>query len=182
MLRQHYGASLHWPVLAKALNPMLDAFTTGRIAPVAETSTRSLLDLLGWRGKILSSSQLPSRPGRSQRLADLAVATGARAYLCGTGGMAYLDEVPFAARNIAVTPFRTPTTTIWSSGRRLSALWALATLGPDPVAARRQALAADHGSRRPPPDRGCPLLALAQTEPQRLRGYGLVSSRRDALS
>ncbi|MFF3401140.1 WbqC family protein [Streptomyces sp. NPDC002659] len=148
MLRQHYGASPHWSVLAETLNPVLDAFTTGRTAAVAEISTRVLLDLLGWQGKILTSSQLPSRPGRSQRLADLAAVTGARAYLCGTGGMAYLNEDPFAARNIAVTPFRPPVINIWS-GRRLSALWALAALGPDTVADRLQALAADHTVLQP---------------------------------
>jgi hypothetical protein len=75
--------------------------------------------------------------------------TGARAYLCGTGGMAYLDEAPFAARNITVTPFRPPMINIWSSGRRLSALWALATHGPDDVADRLHALAANHAALRP---------------------------------
>lgn len=149
MLRQHYGASQHWTALAKALDPVLDAVTTGRTAAVAETSTRVLLDLLGWQGKILTSSQLPSRPGRSQRLADLAAATGARAYLCGTGGMAYLDQTPFDARNIAVTPFRPPMINIWSSGRRLSALWALAALGPETVTARLHALAVDHTLLQP---------------------------------
>ncbi|MGW6145574.1 WbqC family protein [Streptomyces sp. NPDC055140] len=149
MLRQHYGASPHWPVLAQALDPVLDAFTTSRTAAVAETSTRVLLDLLGWKGKVLASSQLPSRPGRSQRLADLAAVTGARAYLCGTGGMAYLDEAPFAARNIAVTPFLPPLINIWASGRRLSVLWALAALGPETVADRLQALATDHTALQP---------------------------------
>jgi hypothetical protein len=28
MLRQHYGASPHWPALARALDRVLDAFTT----------------------------------------------------------------------------------------------------------------------------------------------------------
>ncbi|MFE7976908.1 WbqC family protein [Streptomyces shenzhenensis] len=143
MLRQHYGASPHWPALAEALDPVLDAFDTGRTATVTETSTRVLLDLLGWEGQFLTSSRLPARPGRSVRLADLAAATGARAYLCGTGGMSYLDQNPFAARNIAVAPFRPPTTGIWSSGRRLSALWAFAALGPQDVAARLQTLASD---------------------------------------
>jgi len=143
MLRQHYGASPHWPALARALDPVLDAFTTGKTSTVAEISTRVLLDLVGWRGQVLISSRLPARPGRSQRLADLAAATGARAYLCGTGGMTYLDQAPFAAQDIAVAPFRPPTTGIWSSGRRISALWALAALGPQAVAARLQALAAD---------------------------------------
>ncbi|MER8087269.1 WbqC family protein [Streptomyces sp. NPDC094048] len=145
MLRQRHGASPHWPVLAQALDPVLDAFTTGRTAAVAETSARVLLDLLDWRGQILTSSVLPARPGRSTRLADLAAVTGARAYLCRTGGMTYLDQTPFVTQNIAVAPFRPPTTGIWSSGRRLSALWALATLGPDAVAARLQALAARRG-------------------------------------
>ncbi|WP_327352744.1 WbqC family protein [Streptomyces sp. NBC_01304] len=149
MLQQHYGISPHWPVLAQALDRVLDTFPTGRTAAVAEISTRVLLDLLGWKGKILTSSQLTSRPGRSQRLADLAAVTGARAYLCGTGGMVYLDQAPFAARDIAVMPFRPPAGSIWSSGRRLSALWALAALGPDPVIDRLQALAADHTVLQP---------------------------------
>ncbi|MFD7862233.1 WbqC family protein [Streptomyces sp. NPDC059783] len=136
MLRQHYGASPHWPALAKALDPVLDAFSTGRTAAVAEMSTHVLLDLLGWRGQILTSSRLPARPGRSVRLADLAVATGARTYLCGTGGMTYLNPSPFTAQNIAVAPFRPPTTGIWSTGRRFSALWALAALGPQALTAR----------------------------------------------
>ncbi|GAA3974017.1 hypothetical protein GCM10022384_25640 [Streptomyces marokkonensis] len=106
MLPQHYGASPHWPALAKALDPVLDAFTTGRTAAVAQMSPRVLLDLIGWRDQILTSSRLTVRPGRSVRLADLAAATGARTYLCGTGGMSYLDPDTFAAQNVAVTPFR----------------------------------------------------------------------------
>lgn len=145
VLRQHYRASPHWPALARTLDPVLDAFGTGRTATVATTSTRVLLDLLGWQGQILASSDLPSRPGRSQRLADLCAVTGARAYVCGTGGMTYLDPAPFAAEGIAVMPFQPPTTTIWSSSRRLSALWALAALGSQDVAACMQRLALDHG-------------------------------------
>lgn len=145
MLWQHYGTSPHWPALAQGLGPVLDAFGTGRTAAVAAASTRMLLDRLGWHGQILTSSDLPSRPGRSQRLADLCVVTGARAYVCGTGGMTYLDPAPFDAEGIAVIPFQPPTTSIWSSGRRLSALSALAALGPQILAARLQRLALDHG-------------------------------------
>ncbi|WP_438490702.1 hypothetical protein [Streptomyces sp. S186] len=75
---------------------MLAAFDTGRTAAVAETSTRVMLDLFGWPGQILSGSRLPARPGRSQRLTDLAAATGARAYLCGTGGMNTSSRSPCA--------------------------------------------------------------------------------------
>ncbi|WP_328720746.1 WbqC family protein [Streptomyces sp. NBC_00247] len=145
MLRQHYGASPHWPALAQALDPVLDAFGTGRTAAAAEISTRALLSLLGWQGKILVSSELPSRPGRSQRLTDLCAITGARAYVCGTGGMTYLDSAPFAAEGISVLPFQPPMTDVWPSGRSLSSLWALAALGPQEVADRVQLLASDFG-------------------------------------
>ncbi|MGX9921645.1 WbqC family protein [Streptomyces sp. NPDC002248] len=146
MLRQNFGAGPYWPSLTHVLDPVLDAFASGRTAVVAETSTRVLLDLLGWRGRVLRSSLLAASPGRSLRLADLAAATGARAYLCGTGGMTYLDPAPFAARNITVAAFRPPTTGIWSTARRLSSLYALATLGPDALAARLRAVADGQGA------------------------------------
>jgi hypothetical protein len=131
MIGQHYRSSPHWPALRNPLDEVLGLFeVTDRTAAIAEASTRALLDVLGWNGEILRSSRLPARPGRSQRLADLAAATGARAYLCGTGGMRYLDPVPFLAAGIAVTPFRTPAGRIWRTGREISALWALMTLGP----------------------------------------------------
>lgn len=144
MLRQHYGTSPHWPALAWILDHVLDTFDTGRTAAVAAASTRWMLNLLGWRGQILISSDLPSRPGRSQRLADLCAVTGARAYACGTGGITYLDRAPFEVEGIAVVPFQPPTTNSWSSSRRLSALWALAALGPQDLAARLRRLALDH--------------------------------------
>ncbi|MEU3836095.1 WbqC family protein [Streptomyces microflavus] len=142
MLRQYYGASPHWPALAPALEPVTAAFSSGKTATVAETSTRILLDLLGWKGQILRSSDLPARTGRSQRLADLTAAAGASSYLCGTGGMKYLDEAPFTAQAIIVVPFRPPTANIWSSGRQVSVLWALATLGPAVLADRLRSAAA----------------------------------------
>lgn len=124
------------------MEPVAAAFGTGRTATVAETSARILLDLLGWQGQLLRSSELPARPGRSQRLADLTAAAGARLYLCGTGGMKYLDETPFADQAITVVPFRPPTTSIWSSGRQISALWALATLIPAALTERLRAVGA----------------------------------------
>ncbi|MFG2501499.1 WbqC family protein [Streptomyces sp. NPDC048441] len=144
ILRQQYGASAHWPVLDQALRPVWDAFDTGRTAAVATASTHALLDLLGWQGQILTSSTLPACTGRSERLADLAATTRARAYLCGTGGMTYLDPASFTKRGVDVVPFLSPTTGMWASGRRISALWAIASRGPDAVAARFRALAFAH--------------------------------------
>ncbi|MET8687400.1 WbqC family protein [Streptomyces sp. NPDC004732] len=148
ILRQDYGASTHWPTLDRALLPVWEAFSTGRTAAVAAASTRALLDTLGWRGQILASSALTARRGRSERLADLAAATGAHGYLCGTGGMTYLDHAPFADQGVAVFPFLPPASGIWASGRRISALWAIATRGPDAVAARLRTLALAHGALR----------------------------------
>lgn len=146
MIQQEYRTSPHWPTLRQTLEPVWDAFATGRTAAVAETSTRVLLDLLGWGGSILTASGLPARPERSERLADLTTAAGADTYLCGTGGMTYLDPAPFITRSITVVPFLLPTTGIWASARRITALWALAHLGPDTITARLQALTGSRDS------------------------------------
>jgi hypothetical protein len=148
-LPHHYRASPHWPSLAMALPPVLDLFTTtDSTAEIAEASTRILLDLLGWPGQILRSSHLAPRPGRSQRLADLALITGARSYLCGTGGMTYLDTDLFTAAGILVEPFQPPTGALWTLGREVSAVHPLMLLGPQTLATELRAVAAAHGGRR----------------------------------
>ncbi|WP_437012836.1 WbqC family protein [Streptomyces sp. enrichment culture] len=92
-------------------------------------------------GRILTAGGLSARTERSERLADLTAAAGAGTYLCGTGGMTYLDPAPFTARGIAVAPFLPPAAGIWASAQRVTALWALAHLGPAGLAARLRALA-----------------------------------------
>ncbi|MGW0945923.1 WbqC family protein [Streptomyces sp. NPDC002623] len=82
---------------------------------------------------------MSARTERSERLADLTATAGAGTYLCGTGGMTYLDPAPFTARGIAVAPFLPPAAGIWASARRVTALWALAHLGPAGLAARLRA-------------------------------------------
>lgn len=111
---------------------------------IAELSTRVLLHALGWRGHILSSSQFLARAERSSGLADLAGAIQADAYLCGTGGMGYLQPDVFSRRGIAVLPFTIPASGVWMKGRRVSALWALARYGPK-VASRHLRLAPGRG-------------------------------------
>jgi len=130
---QHYHASPHWPDLHLALTSSVPAIgNAGRTAAVAEASTRALLNLLGWRGTVLRSSDLPTSSGRSARLADLAVSVDADTYLCGTGGMRYLDHRIFAEQHIRVHAFRPPSSAedLWSEATEVSALWALARYGP----------------------------------------------------
>ncbi|MEU6003453.1 hypothetical protein ABZ837_37300 [Streptomyces sp. NPDC047197] len=60
---------------------MVDEFAaTDRTAVIAEASTRLILELLGWRGRMIRSSEFTVRA--SLRLADLAMTTKTRAYLC----------------------------------------------------------------------------------------------------
>lgn len=106
-------------------------------AAVAEATTRALLDLLGWQGSIVRSSDLAASSDRSARPADLTVAVGAGTYVCGTGGMRYLDRDPFVRRHLTVRPFSTPVAAagLWTAPAEITSLWALATYGPTRVAA-----------------------------------------------
>jgi len=131
LTRQYYGRSPFWSALREPLQHVLDLFaTTDRLDDVAEASTRLLLDLLNWPGKVVRSDQFEVRLGRSGRLADLTVSVGASHYLCGTGGARYLDAVPFAAAGVRVHYLQPPTGGIWADARRLSSLTALMAIGP----------------------------------------------------
>jgi hypothetical protein len=149
MLAQYYSSSPHWPVLRRELDRVLDLFAASdKTADVTEASTRILLDLLGWNGQTLRGSHIPSRPGRSQRLADLAAVTGARSYLCGSGGMAYLQTEPFDTFGVSVVPFRPPASGIWASARENSALTTLMQGGFDQTTYELRTVAAQHCYRR----------------------------------
>ncbi|MEU5051923.1 WbqC family protein [Streptomyces sp. NPDC021096] len=144
VLRQHYGTSPHWSALQQALVPVLDSFTnSSRTAAIAEASTQALLGLLGWKGRTLHSSGLPARPQRSQRLADLTATVGARGYLCGSGGMTYLDHSAFTGQEIEVIRFRPPQAGAWGFSRELSALWSLMRMGLPAVANALQHMSAE---------------------------------------
>ncbi|MFI0139451.1 WbqC family protein [Streptomyces luteogriseus] len=136
LVRQYYGRSPHWKTVSAVLDAVLDTLdTSDRLADVAKASTISLLTVLGWSGDVLDSSEIPTRPGRSERLADLAAATGSTHYLCGTGGRRYLVVDPFDAHRIPVLPFHTPVDDLlWQWARRASSLWALSAIGPGELA------------------------------------------------
>ncbi|MGW3171037.1 WbqC family protein [Streptomyces sp. NPDC001153] len=147
LVRQYYGRSHHWDAVRDVLDSVLDRLdATDHVVSIARASTLALLSALGWTGQVLSSSGIPTRQGRSERLAGLAVATGSTHYLCGTGGMRYLDSAPFDAHGIPVVPFHTPVDTdnpLWQSARRSTSLWALSKVGAgelaNQLAAQREA-------------------------------------------
>ncbi|MFF9572428.1 WbqC family protein [Streptomyces sp. NPDC014685] len=144
MLAQYYAKSLDWPRFRDALDSVLHRLETVRMADLAEESTRLLLRLLGWRGRIQRSSCLATRSERSERLADLSAATGARGYLCGTGGMRYLVTGPFEALGVSVVPFVTPNTGVWRDAREMSSLRSLMAAGIAAVADAVRTVAAGH--------------------------------------
>ncbi|WP_306500885.1 WbqC family protein [Streptomyces sp. YU58] len=132
LVRQYYGRSPYWGAVSEVLDALDES---DRVADLARTSTIALLSALGWSGKVRDSSEIPTRQGRSERLADLAAATGSTHYLCGTGGLRYLDAGPFDAHGIPVLPFHTPVDNpLWRWARRSSSLWALSKIGPDALA------------------------------------------------
>lgn len=138
LLRQFYRRSPHWPCAQRVLDDILHALdASDRLAAVAEASTRSLLAILGWQGRIVHGSELTARTGRSERLSDLAEAVGTRRYLCGTGGATYIDLAPFEQAGLAIEYFATPQdpSTIWRCANRITTLWALMSAGPNRVAA-----------------------------------------------
>ncbi|MGW0829509.1 WbqC family protein [Streptomyces prunicolor] len=135
---QLYHASPYWQLLHASLEPVVRSLAEGvGTAAVAEATTRALLNLLGWRGTIVCSSDLAASSDRSVRLADLTTAVGADTYLCGTGGLRYLDHRPFVERQLNVHAFHPPTAAedLWTGAARITALWALAAYGPSRVRA-----------------------------------------------
>jgi len=132
LVKYYYGRSPCWPLLAGPVEEVAASLTSGtRLADVAEVSTTALLDLLGWRGRVVRSSDLAARPERSARLADLASAVGADEYLCGTGGAKYLDVGPFEAQGVRVRYFCPPG--VGCVNRKASALRSVASVGPTAV-------------------------------------------------
>ncbi|MFE2586565.1 WbqC family protein [Streptomyces sp. NPDC059378] len=137
LIRQYYGRSRHWTAIRAALEAVLRTIdTTDQVARIATASTTVLLAALA-RTDSGQQQPLPARGGRSQRLADLAAATSSSHYLCGTGGMRYLDHRPFDAYGIPMVPLRMPTDAagaLCPSAQRATSLWALSTLGPQALA------------------------------------------------
>ena len=138
LLRQYFRRSPHraaaWDLLAEAESVVASC---ARVAEASERTTIALLNVLGWQGRICRSSGIPVRTGRSERLADLARAVGATAYLCGTGGSRYLDPAPFTAQGLAVEFFTPPPRLASLSPdacRRATALADLAEAGPQALA------------------------------------------------
>jgi hypothetical protein len=130
LVRQYYRRSPFWSDVAQAVDTTVATLAeTDRLASVAETSTRALLDLLDWSGTIVRSSDFDVRSGRSQRLADLNVAVGAETYLCGRGGARYLDRQPFTGIAIKYIGLADKPENIWAGAAQISAMRAFANVG-----------------------------------------------------
>ncbi|MFI5845823.1 WbqC family protein [Catenuloplanes sp. NPDC051500] len=134
MTHDYYRTSPAWDVMRHFINvldPLFDS--TDMLSEITEASTLAMLRLLGWNGTVIRSSRLHARSGRSQRLADLTAEVGATTYLCGTGGMRYLDPTPFQEASITVLPFRRPDGPIWEHADRITSMWPVLRWGPQAI-------------------------------------------------
>ncbi|MFV0127493.1 WbqC family protein [Streptomyces sp. HMX112] len=132
LTHQAYGRSSNWPAVKAVVDRALEEFnSTKRTAAVTEASTLALLAAVEWSGRVVRSSALTARTGRSTRLADLTAAVHCRTYLCGRGGMRYVEHRAFSDVDVAVVPFLPPERSVppWEHAQSISALWALATVG-----------------------------------------------------
>ncbi|MFD4394327.1 WbqC family protein [Kitasatospora sp. NPDC058478] len=131
LLREHYQAAPHWAAFRDQLDAFLDIFErTNRTGTVAQESTLLLLSMVGWNGRVLASTDLPSSADRSQRLADLCSAVGASTYLCGTGGMTYVQPAVFERAGVELRPATVPTDGWCMGATQTSAVAALTAYGP----------------------------------------------------
>ena len=130
MTRQAHGRGLHWEPVGNVVDQVVHLIEqTDRLVEIAIASTQSLLELVGWTGEIVRSSDLVVRTERSSRLADLTLAVGADAYICGSGGGRYLEEDVFADLGLGVQYFSCPESGVWAGASRVSAIAALAEDG-----------------------------------------------------
>jgi hypothetical protein len=138
LLGQYFRTSPRPAAIRALLTEAEDAVASSiLVARASERTTTALLEAVGWRGRICRSSAIAARTGRSERLADLTTATGATAYLCGTGGSRYLDPAPFTAQGLAVQFFTPPFRLAGlppDACRRATALADLAEAGPQSLA------------------------------------------------
>jgi hypothetical protein len=143
VLRQLYGRGADRSVLEGIIEEITATMEgSDRLLDVAEVSTRALLRLLHWPGRVSRSSDFRVRSERSARLADLTTAVGADTYLCGTGGARYLDPFPFHQRQLTVEYFAAlqPDSAPWEHATRLSALHTLMKIGPHDLRSHLQQL------------------------------------------
>jgi len=94
-----------------------------------------LFSILGVEVSCLSSQDFPSSSNKSERLADLCTASGAKTYISGPAAQSYLDESLFHRLNLQVGwidyELLPELPKVVRTSRELSIIHLLATLGPD---------------------------------------------------
>lgn len=90
-----------WKAARPIIHEVSTSLSAGSLAASAELSARRLLELLDWSGEVVADVEVAetSRTGRLVELTRLASCNG---YLCGTGGLRYLDPKEFEQQGISV--------------------------------------------------------------------------------
>jgi len=133
-LQQYYGRGTHWSSVDQVLCGIVPLIHDGaRLADITEATTRVVLDLVGWRGTVVRSSEFDVSAERSVRLAELTRAVRATTYLCGPSGAGYLDQEVFASRGLNVSYFQRAPSGTADVSRNLGIAHWLADVGPGGV-------------------------------------------------
>lgn len=154
MIAAAYRTSPHWKTIDRIRSRTIEALTaTGALTDTATASTTAMLESIGWKGSVRYASTLTARTERTDRLTDLCDAVSAGTYLCGPGGLRYIDPDRFTRIGIELVPFAAPsaeeTSLVWREARQVTGLWALAAHGPAAVAEAVADLAAARGLHPP---------------------------------
>lgn len=104
-LRQNYGKAPHYREMEALLLPLYQSGEYATLSAFNRALIEALCGYLGISTKISYAWDYPTGEGKTERLVDLCVQTGAQEYVSGPAAKAYLDEAAFAARGIAVRWF-----------------------------------------------------------------------------
>lgn len=100
-LEMNYKKAPHYAEVIAAIGPIL-AQDHSRLCDLNVQLTLKMLDAFGYAGKILRSSELSGEGESSALVLDLCRKAGARTYLSGQGGRAYMKLDEFKAAGIEV--------------------------------------------------------------------------------
>lgn len=104
-LTQNYRRAPHFAEIADWLEPLYLQSSYDHLSPLNRSLLVAVCAYLRIPTVISTSSDYTLSPGRTERLVDLCVQTGATQYVSGPAARSYIDESVFRARGIQLSWF-----------------------------------------------------------------------------
>ena len=101
-INANYARTPWFDTYAPSLEPLFRRPVSGQLSEINRSLLDALWGAIGIKTPIRWSTEFAARGGRSERLVDLCVATGATEYLSGPSARGYLDTESFARAGIDV--------------------------------------------------------------------------------